>query len=78
MIPRLGGFVKSSVENQRTVVAACPGQRIVGAGGGSRERRGALTLVGDLALRQIPVIVAAVQQGAEQGMGCTRLRSRVG
>ena len=36
-----------------------------------------LTLVGELALRQIPAIVAAVQQGAEQGMGRIRLRSRV-
>jgi hypothetical protein len=37
-----------------------------------------LTLAGELALRQIPAIVAAVQQGAEQGMGRIRLRSRVG
>jgi hypothetical protein len=36
-----------------------------------------LTLVGALALDQIPAIVAAVQQGAEQGMGRVRLRSRV-
>jgi hypothetical protein len=36
-----------------------------------------LTLVGELALRQIPAVVAAVQQGAEQGMGRIRLRSRV-
>ena len=36
-----------------------------------------LTLVGELALRQIPAIVAAVQQGAEQGMGRIRLRSHV-
>ncbi len=36
-----------------------------------------LTLVGELALRQIPAIVAAVQQGAETGMGRIRLRSRV-
>jgi len=36
-----------------------------------------LTLVGELALRQIPAIVAAVQQGAEQGMGRVRLHSRV-
>ena len=36
-----------------------------------------LTLVGELALRQIPAVVAAVQQGAEQGMGRVRLRSRV-
>ena len=36
-----------------------------------------LTLVGDLALRQIPAVVAAVQQGAERGMGRVRLRSRV-
>ncbi|OQA22600.1 MAG: hypothetical protein BWY63_00746 [Chloroflexi bacterium ADurb.Bin360] len=36
-----------------------------------------LTLIGDLALRQLPAIVAAVQQGAEQGMGRVRLRSRV-
>lgn len=36
-----------------------------------------LTLVGELALRQIPAVVAAVQQGAERGMGRIRLRSRV-
>jgi hypothetical protein len=36
-----------------------------------------LTLVGELALRQIPAIVAAVQQGAEEGMGRIRLRSRI-
>jgi hypothetical protein len=36
-----------------------------------------LTLVGELALTQIPAIVAAVQQGAEQGMGRVRLRSRL-
>lgn len=36
-----------------------------------------LTLVGETALRQVPAIVAAVQQGAEQGMGRIRLRSRV-
>jgi hypothetical protein len=36
-----------------------------------------LTLVGELALRQLPAVVAAVQQGAEQGMGRVRLRSRV-
>lgn len=36
-----------------------------------------LTLVGELALRQIPAIVAAVQQGAELGMGRVRLHSRV-
>jgi len=36
-----------------------------------------LTLVGELALRQIPAMVAAVQQGAERGMGRIRLRSRV-
>ena len=36
-----------------------------------------LTLAGDLALRQIPAIVAAVQQGAEHGMGRVRVRSRV-
>jgi hypothetical protein len=42
-----------------------------------------MTLVGALALEQIPAIVAAVQQGAEQGMGRvragedTRVRSRV-
>lgn len=36
-----------------------------------------LVLVGELALHQIPAIVAAVQQGAEQGMGQVRLRSRL-
>lgn len=36
-----------------------------------------LTAIGDLALRQIPAMVAAIQQGAEQGMGRIRLRSRV-
>lgn len=36
-----------------------------------------LTLIGELALRQIPAIVAAVQQGADQGMGRIRLRSLV-
>ena len=36
-----------------------------------------LALVGDLALRQIPAVLAAVQQGAEEGMGRVRLRSRV-
>jgi hypothetical protein len=36
-----------------------------------------LTLVGDLALHQIPAVVAAVQQGAEEGMGRIRLKSRV-
>ncbi|MEA3397649.1 MAG: CRISPR system precrRNA processing endoribonuclease RAMP protein Cas6 [Chloroflexota bacterium] len=36
-----------------------------------------LTLIGELALRQIPAIVAAVQQGAEQGLGRIRLRNRV-
>lgn len=36
-----------------------------------------LTLVGQLAVRQIPAVVAAVQQGAEQGMGRVRLRSRL-
>ena len=36
-----------------------------------------LVLVGELALRQIPAVVAAVQQGAEKGMGRVRLRSRV-
>lgn len=36
-----------------------------------------LTLAGELALRQIPAVVAAVQQGAELGMGRVRLRSRV-
>jgi hypothetical protein len=36
-----------------------------------------LTLVGELAVRQIPAIAAAVQQGAEAGMGRVRLRSRV-
>jgi len=33
-----------------------------------------LTLIADLALRQLPAIIAAVQQGAEQGMGRIRLR----
>lgn len=36
-----------------------------------------LTLVGELALRQIRAVIAAVQQGAEQGMGRIGLRSRV-
>ena len=36
-----------------------------------------LTLVGDLALRQLPAIVAAAQEGAERGMGKTRLRGRL-
>lgn len=36
-----------------------------------------LTLIGELALRQIPAVVAAVQQGAERGMGRIRLRSQV-
>lgn len=36
-----------------------------------------MTLIGELALRQIPAIVAAIQQGAEQGMGRIRLRSRL-
>lgn len=36
-----------------------------------------VTLSGALALRQIPAIVAAVQQGAERGMGRIRLRSRL-
>jgi len=36
-----------------------------------------LTLAGELALRQIPAMVAAVQQGAEEGMGRIRLQSRV-
>lgn len=36
-----------------------------------------LTLVGDLALRQIPAVVAAVQQGAQLGMGRQRVRNRV-
>ncbi len=36
-----------------------------------------LTLIGELAQRQIPAVVAAVQQGAERGMGRIRLRSRV-
>lgn len=36
-----------------------------------------LTLVGEQALRQIPAIVAAVQEGAERGMGRNRLRSRL-
>jgi len=36
-----------------------------------------LTLIGELALRQIPAIVAAVQQGAAQGLGRIRLRNRV-
>jgi|GEM_PF-684626 len=36
-----------------------------------------LTLVGELAVRQMPAIVAAVQQGAEQGMGRIRVLSRV-
>lgn len=36
-----------------------------------------LLLAGQFALRQAPAIVAAVQQGAEQGMGRVRLRSRL-
>lgn len=36
-----------------------------------------LTLAGELALRQIPAIIAAVQQGAERGMGRMQLRSQV-
>lgn len=36
-----------------------------------------LSLVGELALRQVPAIVAAVQQGAERGMGRIRLHSRL-
>lgn len=36
-----------------------------------------LTLVGELALRQIPAVVAAVQQGAQLGMGRERLRNQV-
>jgi hypothetical protein len=36
-----------------------------------------LTLAGAHAVRQIPGIVAAIQQGAEQGMGRIRLRSKV-
>ena len=36
-----------------------------------------LTLVGDAAIGQIPAIVAAVQQGAERGMGRERVRSRL-
>jgi hypothetical protein len=34
-----------------------------------------ITLVGEFALSQIPAVVAAVQQGAESGMGRIRLRS---
>jgi hypothetical protein len=36
-----------------------------------------LTLAGELALRQFPAVVAAVQQGAARGMGRVRLRSRL-
>jgi hypothetical protein len=36
-----------------------------------------LTLVGALAIGQIPAVVAAVQEGAEQGMGRIQLRGRV-
>jgi hypothetical protein len=36
-----------------------------------------LTLAGEMALRQIPAVVAAVQQGAERGMGRVRLCSRL-
>lgn len=36
-----------------------------------------LVLVGAEALHQLPAFVAAVQQGAEQGMGRVRLRSRL-
>ncbi len=36
-----------------------------------------LVLIGPTALRQIPAIAAAVQDGAEQGMGREKLRSRI-
>jgi hypothetical protein len=36
-----------------------------------------LVLVGDLALSQLPAVVAAVQQGAEAGMGRQRMRARL-
>lgn len=36
-----------------------------------------LTLVGELALRQVPSIAAAVHEGAERGMGRERWRSRL-
>jgi hypothetical protein len=36
-----------------------------------------MTLIGELALRQLPAVVAAVQEGAERGMGKTRLRGRL-
>ncbi len=36
-----------------------------------------LTLVGELAVRQVPAVVAAVQEGATAGMGRVRLRSRL-
>ncbi|MBN1954082.1 MAG: CRISPR system precrRNA processing endoribonuclease RAMP protein Cas6 [Anaerolineae bacterium] len=36
-----------------------------------------LALFGEMALRQVPSIVAAVQEGAEQGMGRVRWRSRL-
>ena len=36
-----------------------------------------LTLAGELALHQLPAVVAAVQQGAQLGMGRERLRNRV-
>lgn len=36
-----------------------------------------LTLIGELAVRQLPAIVAAVQQGAERGMGRIQWRSQL-
>jgi hypothetical protein len=45
---------------------------------GAGERFGfELVLVGDLALSRLPAVVAAVQQGAEEGMGRQRLRARL-
>lgn len=35
------------------------------------------TLVGELALRQLPALVAAVERGAERGLGRVRFRSRL-
>lgn len=36
-----------------------------------------LVLVGDLAVSQIPAVVAAVQQGAEVGLGRQRLHAQL-
>lgn len=49
-------------------------RRVLDTGAGWRFE---LTLIGELAVRQTPAIVAAVQQGAERGMGRIRLHSRL-